>query len=103
MYSVRGRPNRKADKMKHKTTAKAIRQNYPQNLILNVGYCGAQNLLRYEEPMAYASGVYGWNFDLYEIEGIAIVTGYRGTPASKNFDYKILKKYEDKTFYHYQK
>ena len=82
--------------MKHKTTAKAIRANYPQNLILNVGYCGAQNLLRYEEPTAYASGVYGWNFDLYEVEGLAIVTGYRGTPASKNFDYKILKKYEDK-------
>ena len=82
--------------MKHKTTAKTIRANYPQNLILNVGYCGAQNLLRYEQPTAYACGVYGWNFDLYEVEGVAIVTGYRGTPASKNFDYKILKKYEDK-------
>lgn len=55
-----------------------------------------QNLLRYQQPTAYASGVYGWNFDLYEIDGIAIVTGYRGCPASKDFDSKILFKYENK-------
>lgn len=82
--------------MKHKTTASAIRANYPKNLILNVGYCNMQNLLRYEDPTAYTCGVYGWNFDLYELEGIAICTGYRGIPASKDFDFKILKKYEDK-------
>ena len=82
--------------MKHKTTAAAIRKNYSKNYILNIGYCNAQNLLRYENPTAYTCGVYGWNFDLYEVDGIAICTGYRGVPASRDFDFEILQKYEDK-------
>lgn len=91
-----GLQNRKADKMKHKTTAAAIRKNYPKNLILNVGYCNMQNLLRYEQPTGYTCGVYGWNFDLYEIEGVAICTGYRGVPASRDFNFDLLQKYENK-------
>lgn len=81
--------------MKHKTTAKAIRENYGKNYRLEVGYCDAQFLLRYDNPTGYASGVYGWNFDLYEIDGIAICTGYRGMPSGKNYDYAILRKYDN--------
>ena len=82
--------------MKFKTTSKKIKENYPQNYILSVGYCDLQFLLKYETPRAYTSGVYGWNYDLYEIEGIAICTGYRSQPKGKNFDYDLVKKYENK-------
>ena len=82
--------------MKFKTTSKAIRKNYPQNYILNIGYCDLQFLLKYESPRAYTSGIYGWNYDLYDIDGIAICTGYRGMPSGKSFDYNLVRKYETK-------
>lgn len=82
--------------MKFKTTTKKIKENYSQNYILNIGYCDLQTLLKYESPSAYTSGVYGWNYDLYEIDGLAICTGYRGMPSGKNFDYSLVKKYETK-------
>ena len=82
--------------MKFKTTVKNIKENYGKNLILEIGYCDLQNLLTYDSPKAYTCGVYGWNFDLYEINGVAICTGYRGMPAGKNFDYSLVHKYDDK-------
>lgn len=62
--------------MKYKTTAKAIRENAcnPRT----VGYCDLWHLLNNHEPNAYTCGVYGWNFDVYEIYGLTICTGYRG-------------------------
>lgn len=34
-------------------------------------------------PIAYTCGVYGWNFDVYEIDGLTICTGYRGMPGRR--------------------
>lgn len=82
--------------MKFKTTVKAIRKNYHKNNILEIGYCDLQNLLRYETAHAYCSGVYGWNFDLYQVEGVAICTGYRGMPKGKTFNYELVRKYDNK-------
>lgn len=82
--------------MKFKTTTKRIKENYSQNYILSIGYCDLQFLLKYESPRAYTSGVYGWNYDLYEIDGIAICTGYNGQPKGKNFDYDLVRKYDNK-------
>ncbi len=79
--------------MKFKTTAKAIRANGGR--ILSVGYCDMQNLLRYQNPIAYTCGVYGWNFDVYEIGIYTICTGYRGMPG-KSVDYNLLKYFEKK-------
>ena len=62
--------------MKFKTTAKAIR-NSSFNVV-SAGYCDLQNLLRHHNPIAYTCGVYGWNFDVYEVYGVTICTGYRG-------------------------
>ena len=62
--------------MKYKTTAKAIRE-----VAVNprsAGYCDLQFLLHNHQPTAYTSGVYGWNFDVYEVYGLTICTGYRG-------------------------
>lgn len=62
--------------MKYKTTIKAIRENAcnPRT----VGYCDLQHLLTNHSPVAYTCGVYGWNFDIYEVYGVTICTGYRG-------------------------
>lgn len=62
--------------MKFKTTAKAIRNSGSK--VVCAGYCDLQNLLRHHDPIAYTCGVYGWNFDVYEVYGLTICTGYRG-------------------------
>lgn len=67
--------------MKYKTTRKAVVAGSPR--LVSVGYCDLQTLLRYRSPVAYASGVYGWNFDVYEIHGLTICTGYRGMPGHR--------------------
>lgn len=82
--------------MKYKTTAKAIRECYPVNMRLSIGYCDAQYLLKCEDASAYTCGVYGWNFDVYEVDGVAICTGYRGMPKGVDYDYKVLDEYEKK-------
>ena len=67
--------------MKFKTTTKAIR-----NGSVNVkcaGYCDLCHLLQYHEPIAYTCGVYGWNYDVYEVYGVTICTGYRGMPGTR--------------------
>lgn len=75
--------------MKFKTTRKAV-VNGSSNLV-SVGYCDLSTLLRYHSPVAYTSGVYGWNFDVYEIHGLTICTGYRGMPGRTAHN---IRKYE---------
>lgn len=77
--------------MKYKTTAKELR-NYGYNVV-SCGYCDLQHLLNYRSPNAYTSGIYGWNFDVYELEHITITTGYRGTVGVR-IPYEIIEKYE---------
>ena len=61
--------------MKFKTAQKTIKANY--NTIICVPYCGLQNLLNYESPVAYTVRREGWAADIYDMGGgIAIVTGY---------------------------
>lgn len=67
--------------MKYKTTRKAI-----INGSVNVrcaGYCDLSYLLRNHSPIAYTCGVYGWNFDVFEIYGVTICTGYRNMPGKQ--------------------
>lgn len=67
--------------MKIKTTRKAI-VNSSTN-VKCAGYCDLQSLLRNHRPIAYTSGVYGWNFDVYEVYGVTICTGYRNMPGAR--------------------
>lgn len=67
--------------MKIKTTRKAI-VNGSMN-IRSAGYCDLQFLLNNHNPIAYTCGVYGWNFDVYEVYGLTICTGYRGMPGKR--------------------
>ena len=81
---------------KFKITRKDIKENYR---VINVPYCELQSLLHYRNPIAYNSGVYGWNYDVYTFydfdTNICICTGYRGYPGIP-VDYEIYKNYEEK-------
>lgn len=66
--------------MKFKTTRKAITENHNGKL-LAVGYCDMQYLLANHAPSAYTCGIYGWNFDVYQLDGATICTGYRNMPG----------------------
>lgn len=76
--------------MKFKTTRKAVKEN--GGVIMEVGYCDLQSLLRYVDPIAYTCGVYGWNADIYNFGKIVIVTGYR--PFGNYSNYDIVREYE---------
>ena len=78
--------------MKFKTTRKQINQNY--NSVISIGYCDAQYLLQGKNPIAYNAGYYGWNCDVYDINGVAIVTGYQPFGNIRPH-YDTIKKYED--------
>lgn len=79
---------------KIKTTAKAIRNAYPN--IITIGYCDLQYLLGYFSPAYYTCGVYGWNCDIYIIDSETVIaTGYRPVNG-KYHNYEIVKKYNDK-------
>ena len=67
--------------MKYKTTRKAIVSGTPAKRLICAGYCELQNLLRNHEPVAFTTGVYGWNFDVFEVYGMTICTGYRNMPG----------------------
>lgn len=78
--------------MKFKTTQKAIKANY--NTIICVPYCGLQNLLNYESPVAYTERREGWAADIYDMGGgVAIVTGY-ATFGSVRPSYELRERYE---------
>lgn len=78
--------------MKFKTTQKEIRANY--NKIICVPYCGLQNLLNYESPVAYTVRHEGWAADIYDMGGgVAIVTGYAPF-GNVRPSYELCERYE---------
>jgi hypothetical protein len=79
--------------MKFKTTQKNIKENYAA--IISIGYCDAWYLLYFEDPIAFTSGVYGWNADIYEKNGVAIVTGYRPF-GNIHVDYDVIREYNNR-------
>lgn len=48
------------------------------------------DLFASEYKAGYNTGVYGWNYDLYEINGVDIVVGYR--VPYKSFENKEVKR-----------
>lgn len=57
-------------------TKKDVTAQYSK--VVRVGYCDLQYLLSGVERIAYNAGIYGWNWDCYEMSyEVAIVTGYR--------------------------
>lgn len=77
--------------MKFKTTTKAIKNGYFN--VKCAGYCDVYYLLRNHSPIAYTCGVYGWNYDVYDVHGVTICTGYRGMPGTR---LEQISEYEQK-------
>lgn len=62
--------------MKVRCTGKQIKDG--ARVVYAAPYCSLQNALAAAEPFAYGCGVYGWNWDAYEIApGVVLTTGYR--------------------------
>lgn len=83
---------------KIKMTKKELNRIY--DYVVIGGYCEFQTLLRTPQAreIGYASGLYGWNWDAYEIladngEYVCICTGYRDMTGKR---IKGLDKYEKK-------
>ena len=45
-----------------------------------------------EDAAAYTSGTYGWNADIYDVNGVALVTGYR--PFGRAVDRELVDRFE---------
>lgn len=76
--------------MKYRTTNKTVKSGYEK--VYKIGYCDAQTLLKFENPVAYTAGCCGWNSDIYDFGSIAISTGYN--PTGHSVDYEIVNRYE---------
>ena len=51
-------------------------EELPVNKIVTAGYCELYYILSGLDPIGYNSGVNGWNYDVYMVDGICILTGY---------------------------
>ena len=72
---------------------KATKKQFAYETVLKVGYCQLQTLLKFENPIAYSSGFYGWSCDYYQVGSVYICTGY--SPIGKEVNYSLIKKYEN--------
>lgn len=81
--------------MKFKTTSKQIKNNYDSRFIWQCGYCELQSIFKGVSPIAYTCGVYGWNYDLFIVEGVAFTTGYRSM-IGREIPYDLIKRYNKK-------
>jgi hypothetical protein len=80
--------------MKLKTTTKAIKAGSAR--LYQIGYCYLQTLLKAREPFGYTCGLYGWNYDAYDLGGgVTLTTGYRGMPGAC-LDYKKVREFEER-------
>ena len=79
--------------MAKKVSKNQIKSNF-ENIIC-VGYCDLQKLLRYHRPIAYTTGIYRWNADVYIVgSNTVIVTGYRPF-GNIEVPYEVCQRYEE--------
>lgn len=73
---------------KFKTTN---REMMNESVCYSIAYADLQNVLAFHDAIAYTSGVYGWNSDIYLLQGNTYIsTGYR--PCGYNLkDYWIIR------------
>lgn len=84
--------------LKAKVTNQELRNGY---FVIAISYCGARNILNFAGARFYNYGVYGWNYDVYELDyNLAICTGYRpvkSIPEKINKEAaEIIYKYDKK-------
>lgn len=84
--------------IKVKITDRELRQGY---YTISLGYCDAQNICKYQAARFYNYGVYGWRYDVFELDyNLAICTGYqpvKSIPEKINrAAVAIIEKYDKK-------
>lgn len=84
--------------IKARVTDKQLRDGY---YVIELGYCDAQNILKFQGARFYNYGVYGWRYDVYELDwNLAICTGYqpiKSIPKKINSQaVAIIEKYDKK-------
>ena len=73
------------------TKRDVMRQN---RFVIRVGYCDLQHLLRFKDSQFYTAGMYGWNADVYQVDGSAVVvTGYKPF-GNIQPDRKVIREYD---------
>ena len=73
---------------------KITRNDINKNNMVALGYCECQTVLNMfgdSFKIGYNAGVYGWNYDLYYVNGVNIVTGYR-VPYTEYSNRELKKK-----------
>lgn len=58
---------------------KITRNDINKDSMIALSYCQCQTVLDmfgYDYKVGYNSGIYGWNYDLYRVNRVDIVTGY---------------------------
>lgn len=58
---------------------KVTRSEINKGNMVALGYCQIQHTLNFfgeKFKVGYNAGIYGWNYDLYRVNGVDIVTGY---------------------------
>lgn len=84
---------------KFRTTNKEMMN---EALTYAVGYCDLQNLFHYKNAVAYTAGTYGWNSDIYLLNGNTYIsTGYRpcGYRLADGWIYRALDRYAEKVIH----
>ena len=70
--------------------------------IYRIGYCELQKILKSLSAVGYNAGVYGWNYDIYDLgENVILIMGYHtdcGIKISHEICDKILKDYAARAF-----
>ena len=70
-----------------------LRNNYK---VYKCKYGELQSLLEFYEPIYYHAGTYGWNYDVYKIVDVYLVTGCRPMAKCIEINHDLAKKYNDK-------
>ena len=73
---------------------KITRNEINKNNMVALSYCQCQTVLdlfAYEYKVGYNAGIHGWNYDLYRIGGVDLVSGYN-VPYSQYNNKEIKNK-----------
>ena len=88
---------------------KLTRNDFTKNdIVIAIGYCAAQELLKGKERIGYNAGIYGWNWNCYCVfvpkfeRFVYITTGYRNLIGIRP-NYDLVQSYENKASALYEK
>ena len=73
---------------------KITKNDINKEKMVALSYCQCQTVLNIfgdNFKVGYNSGIYGWNYDLYCVNGVSVVTGYK-VPYTKYSNNEIKRK-----------